>query len=375
MKCDERELVALLALNRIFPYSSKVVRELIEKVGSGEEVIKILPTLLEKRGSSLIKKMKERPTKELLEVAKRELEWCRESAVSILTYKDPLHYPKRVLESCDPPLILFKRGKLNLNEGYSLSIVGSRRATNYGVAITKEIVRGVAAHFPKCQIVSGLAYGIDITAHKAALTYSLPTVAVVGSGPDKVYPASHTHYAGQIIESGALLTEFSKESSQHKINFIRRNRTIASLSDGVIVVESRKSGGALITASLAAGYHREVFAVPGRVGDPLSEGCNQLVADNRATLFTTVKAMGEVLGWESYSSSEEFSSPSLFAPYRGDKEKILLALHHNGESDIETISNYTAIPLNSALSLLLELQLAGEVDTRNGRSYHLTKIG
>jgi len=204
-------------------------------------------------------------------------------------------YPQRLLHCYDPPTLLFYRGKANLNTERIISIVGKRSPTNYGRQVTENLITKLAAR--NYLIVSGLALGTDAISHQSALTNHLPTVAILAHGLDSIYPLAHHYLARKMIEQGGLLTEFRSKTQPGNYLFLKRNRIIAGISDAVIVIESDLKGAGMETAELAVGYHREVFAVPGRLGEPTSEGCNYLIRTHQATIFSDAKQLLTEMNW------------------------------------------------------------------------------
>lgn len=361
---DERAY--FLALNKLFLYDPKLGREIIESAGSVKEAYH----LIEESNNLAIKRRR----RELyshsspIEEAILELEWAQQYGIEILTSSSK-GYPKMLLNCPDYPLVLYKKGEISFENKSFIGIVGTRRATPYGKEMCKEIVKEISATIEGAVIVSGLAFGIDIEAHVSSIEHEIPNIAVLGCGLESIYPASHARYTASITSNGALITEFPKNSSSHKINFLRRNRIIAGMCDVLIVVESAIKGGAMITASLSLGYNREVFAVPGKLTDRLSEGCNTLISTQRASLFISISEMAKYLGWQTLKERPLSIQPSLFSTSEAIKEKILVTLSSKVEPNIDTISKATSIPINSLLTILLEMEMEGKIYSLPGRRY------
>jgi DNA processing protein len=223
----------------------------------------------------------------VLQQAEEEIEFMARNEINALFYTDA-DYPRRLKTCIDAPILLFTKGKLNLDEQKVISIVGTRNATDYGKQLVNDLVQEFAQRKYEIVVVSGLAYGIDISAHKAALKYNIPTIGVVAHGLDTLYPALHKKTAEKMMDTGGLVSDFCSGSKIDPTNFIKRNRIIAGLADATIVVESAPKGGSLITADIASSYNRDVFAFPGRSGDKYSKGCNQLIRNNGATLIEDI---------------------------------------------------------------------------------------
>ena len=278
-------------------------------------------------------------------------------------------FPKRLKTIEDGPIIIFSQGKGTLNFGRSVGIVGTRSATNYGKSITRKIVEDLAIFQPV--IISGLAYGIDIEAHRAALQAGLPTIAVMGSPLNQVYPAAHKNTAIQLQETGNLLSEYAPGSKMMPGNFPARNRIIAGLSDALIVVEAAEKGGALITAEIAYSYDKEVFAVPGNLQSTFSEGCNQLIKKMKASIYTGPMDIADALFWNK-PGEQKPAKITLDLSQRDSEEKaILTILQEKGESEIDQISYLTEIPLGLLSSKLLSLEFEGIVKSLPGKKYKL----
>ncbi len=228
-------------------------------------------------------------------MAEKELMQCRKTGTQLLFFNDP-EYPARLRPLYDSPVALYAKGNTDFNWPRTVGIVGTRKISEYGKAITENIIRDLVPYQPL--VVSGLAYGVDITAHRHCLRNSLATLGVMASGLDVIYPAVHQRTASEMQENGGIVTENALGTKPDFMRFPARNRIIAGLSDVTIVVESGQTGGSLITVEFAQNYHREVFAVPGAINDPQSEGCNFLIRDHKAAIFTSVADMAAALGWE-----------------------------------------------------------------------------
>lgn len=278
-------------------------------------------------------------------------------------------FPSRLKMQEDGPVVIFTQGNGDLHFERSVGIVGTRSATAYGKAITRKIVEDLLPYQPV--IISGLAYGIDIEAHRAALQVGLPTLAVMGSPINQIYPAIHKKTAEQLQETGILLSEYAPGSTMVPGNFPARNRIIASLSDALIVVEAAEKGGALITAEIAYSYNKDVFAVPGNLQSPFSEGCNQLIRKMKASIYTGPNDIAEALFW-SKPGEEKTKKPILDLAGRDEEDTaILKLLLEKGESEIDQISYLTEIPLGMLSSRLLSLEFEGIVKSLPGKKFKL----
>jgi DNA processing protein len=293
-----------------------------------------------------------------------------------ITDKD---YPQRLLRCPDAPILLFFKGTAQLNASKPVAIIGTRSPSEYGRQATERLVRDMAS-IPGILIVSGLAFGIDAIAHKAALKYHLPTIGVLGHGLDQLYPREHSALARNMLREGGLLTRFSTGTKPDAYNFPIRNRLVAGMCDAVIVTETRIRGGSLLTAENALAYHRKVFAIPGRINDEKSFGCNVLIRDGKARLFTTIRDLQDFMQWQrpdSIPSAHQgslFSSASESAPNLSDKERALLQLF-----DQKKILSLTEICNNirqdqQELSVtLLNLELLGHISSMPGKTFRLVE--
>ncbi|WP_026951513.1 DNA-processing protein DprA [Algoriphagus mannitolivorans] len=310
----------------------------------------------------------QRQAESLLRNADEVISQCLKKNYQILVSTSE-SFPKRLKAIEDGPIILFSQGKGDLNFERSVGIVGTRSATNYGKSITRKIVEDLAIFQPV--IISGLAYGIDIEAHRAALQVGLPTLAIMGSPLNQIYPAAHKNTAIQLQDTGNLLSEYAPGSKMMPGNFPARNRIIAGLSDALIVVEAAEKGGALITAEIAFSYDKEVFAVPGNLQSTFSEGCNHLIKKMKASIYTGPGDIADALFW-SKPGEEKIKKPILDLSGRNEEEKAILShLQTKGESEIDLISYATEIPLGILSSKLLSLEFEGVVKSLPGKKFKL----
>lgn len=304
--------------------------------------------------------------------AEREMEFVEKNRLTCLTLKDEA-YPSRLRECEDAPVALFFKGNTDFNRLRVINMVGTRRATEYGKQFCDDFLRDLSALCPDVLVVSGLAYGIDIHAHRAALAHNLSTVAVLAHGLDRIYPYVHRKTAIDMLASGGLLTEFLTETNPDKHNFVSRNRIVAGMSDATIVVESASKGGSLITAELAEGYHRDCFAVPGRISDASSVGCNRLISDSKATLVQSAADFLKAMGWAEarQPSKPEVIQRNLFPELTDEEERIVRILASQGDLHINALVVEADVPVNRMSSMLFELEMKGVVRAMVGGVYHL----
>lgn len=304
----------------------------------------------------------------ILKWAEEELEWCDRNGVRAIPICSE-EYPYRLRECCDAPLILYCRGGISLNPARALAVVGTRKSTWSGRNACQQVVGELSRLTPPPVIVSGLAFGIDATAHNAALEAGIPTIAVSPCGLDSIYPAAHRDLAGRIIAAGAIVTDFPRQTPPQVANFLRRNRIIAGMADATLLAESYAKGGGLITTSLANSYDREVFAFPGRVSDASFAGCNAIIASNQAHLATGARDIAPLMGWELPSGGRRGKHGVLPFPEEGERGRIMALLKRDSPLDFEQILERSGLPFSTLSTLLVELELNGSIVTLQGRRY------
>jgi DNA processing protein len=300
--------------------------------------------------------------------AEKEIEFIERYSIRHFFFLDE-GYPLRLKQCPDSPLMLYYKGNAGLNHKYVLSVVGTRRATDYGKRICRNLIDGLSSL--GVLVVSGLAYGIDTTAHKSALDSGMSTVAVLGHGLDRIYPQLNRPLAGRIVNQGGLLTEFLSESNPDRENFPKRNRIVAGIADATIVIEAGKRGGALITAEIANSYNRDVFAVPGRIGDEFSEGCNNLIRTNRAALVESSADIKYIMNWDVSHSVPESQQRELFTEMSAEEEKIVAFLRRSGDSGMDILCQETRLIPSKLASALLNLEFEGVVKCLPGKVFRL----
>ena len=277
-------------------------------------------------------------------------------------------YPSRLKNCYDAPLLVYFKGEADLNAAKIISIVGTRNATSYGKELCQQLIGGLKPH--NVLVVSGLAYGIDIMAHKACLKENIPTIAALGHGLDRIYPALHRPQAEKMLENGGLITEFPSGTNPDRENFPKRNRIIAGIADATIVVEAGIKGGALITAEIANSYNRDVFAFPGRVTDDFSAGCNYLVKTNRAHLISGVKDLEYILGWTE-NTLKKIQQTSLRLNLSVDEKKVTDILNEKGLTGIDSLALAIKLPQSKLAITILGLEMQGIIVALPGKMYKL----
>ena len=301
--------------------------------------------------------------------AEKEAEYVTKNNIRTYFYLDN-DYPYRLRQCDDSPVVFFFRGTCDLDSNKIISVVGTRNATSRGKELCDRIIGELAQRHPELIIVSGLAYGIDIAAHKAALANKLQTIGVLGHGLGTMYPSMHESTARAITVSGGLLTDFVSDALPERNNFLKRNRIIAGISDATLVVESGEKGGALVTADIAASYNRDVFAIPGRPGDQWSAGCNNLIKNNKAALIECAAYLEYFLGWESEKSRLPVQR-SLFADLDENEKSVFELISKEGEMTIDAICRILNMPVHKLSSQLLQMELKGILKCHPGNLYRI----
>ena len=358
-----------IALTHIPGVGVALARNLMQIVGDEEQIFKESVHNLEKIQGISMRLIHGIRNKEVMQKAQEELEFVVKNNLKQLFFTSP-DYPERLTHCIDAPILLYVKGDSNFNYKKVVSIVGTRNATIHGYEACTQFVKDLAAKFSDILIVSGLAYGIDICAHRAALEYGVPTVAVLAHGLDRIYPALHRKTAIDMLDQGALVTEFPSKTEPERFNFVRRNRIVAGLSDALVVIESADKGGSLITADIANSYYREVFAMPGRVTDPSSVGCNRLISSNRAILMQDVKGFIDHMGW-SDSAKPQPKQKELFLQLTETEERVFNALNNSESIHINLLAIELDVPVTDLFFTLFELEMKNVVKTMPGGVYKL----
>jgi DNA processing protein len=366
MQSQQLYQIALTLIAGIGPVKAKL---LIAQCGNAEQIFREKKNVLLKIpdiGALTISLLHD---KKILQRAEQELRFVHERGIQILFYTDT-HYPERLKSCDDSPVVLYTRGKMELNTQRVISIVGTRTATSYGKGFCAELLQGIKAYSPL--IISGLAYGIDVCAHRNAVNTGLATAACVAHGLDKVYPSLHAPLAAEMEKNGGLISEFPGYTKMTPELFPMRNRIIAGLADCTIVVETDERGGSMITANLANSYGREVFAVPGRYYDQHSTGCNSLIRKNLAAIITSPHDLIQYMNWDEPKTRPP-KQLDLFSQLEGDASKIAQALSAHGKMNIDELKLATDISFGTLSTLLLDLEFQGVLRSFPGKCFELNK--
>lgn len=355
---EERE-VKLCALSALIYYAPSICRRINKHLSNYEEIFSLPPgeidLLTGEEGSG-----EKLESDSYLRWAEKEAEWYAEHGVEIIDKNSTL-YPPLLKECPDAPIVLYFRGKANLANLRTVSIVGTRVPTDAGLKSCSTVVEALGSNGYNPLIISGLAIGVDAAVHMNSLRHSLETVAVLPCGIDQIYPAKNRTLAVEMLEKGGVLTEFPRGVNPLKHNFLQRNRIIAGMASALVVIESRISGGSMSTVQYASSYSRDIFALPGRIGDANSYGCNYLISKNVAQLYLNASTVPAALGWSGRMSDVKLS-PDLFSAPEEVKEKILLTLTSLKTADMEEMVSATGLEVDAVCSALLELELSFRIE-------------
>ena len=371
----DNETLHAMTLARLGYYYQAAILQLYREAGSATAIVEnrknirdIIPDASPRMAELLCDcdKMRKR--------AEEELDYDLAHGIRPLTMADP-DYPHRLAQCDDAPLVLYYKGNADLNNSRVINIVGTRKCTTYGQDLIRRFITDLKVCCPHVLIVSGLAYGVDICAHRQALEHGLETVGVLAHGLDDLYPHVHRNTALEMIRQGGLLTEHMTHTNADKINFVRRNRIVAGMSDACILVESAAHGGGLITADISRGYDREVFAFPGRVNDTYSEGCNNLIHDNVAVLLTNAADFVSAMGWENDAylkrAQQEGIERMMFPELSPEEQRVVDVLAKHNDLHLNMLAMQADMAVNQLTGVLFELELKGMVKTLAGGVYHL----
>ena len=369
---NKEEYIYAIALTQVPGIGTAWARNLISAAGSAtnvftrrKELSKLIPGITPRIISVL-------DCPEAISRAEKEYAFIEKNRITCLTINDE-EYPQRLRECDDAPVILFFKGNANLNADKVISIVGTRNISEYGKQVCAQFLKDLKTNCPDILVVSGLAYGVDICAHRAALDNQLSTIGVLAHGLDRIYPPSHRKTAIDMLSNGGLLTEYISETNPDRFNFVSRNRIVAGVSDATIIIESATKGGSLITADIAGSYHRDCFAFPGRATDETSRGCNQLIRDNKAALIQSAEDFIRIMGWGAKSKPKKpIAVQRSFFPDLSEEEQLTVTeIEKEGSIQINELVVRTDIPVYKMNSLLFELEMKGIIRVLAGGVYQL----
>ncbi len=364
----EKDLFYLLGLTRINGIGDVRGRKLLEHFGSAEAVFKATSKelkMVEGLDVVSIAGLKKRFDEKW---AMAELEFIQKNNINVYGYLSDT-FPERLKQIPDCPIVLYSKGNMQLDAKRMIAIVGSRNNTTIGKEFTEQLIDELKVYQPT--IVSGLAYGIDIIAHKAAVEAGLPTIGVLAHGLDMIYPSVHRKTAVSMLENGGLLTEYCSKTIPDKPNFPSRNRIVAGLCDATIVIETDIKGGAMITAKLALSYNREVFALPGRFNDIRSRGCNYLIKTNIAQLITETIDLVQYLNWEEKPLEKKVWQQKLFTDFSKNEMDIIKVLEEKEMTHVDELQIKTGLNNTELANLLLQLEFSNAISSLPGKRYKI----
>lgn len=364
---NDQDLFYLLALLKVDGVGDIVGKKLLHSFGNAEAIFKANNTQLaavDGIGSVLLKNLKD---KTIFEKAQRELEFIKKNNIQISYFQDA-SYPDRLKHCFDAPILIFTAGNIDFKNKKLISIVGTRQITSYGIDFCKKLIEDLAPLDPV--IVSGFAYGVDIVAHQAAMDFNLQTIGVLAHGLNQIYPRTHKKYMAKMEENGGFITEFWSDSNPDKEKFVRRNRIVAGMTEATIVIESADKGGSLITANMANEYNRDVFAVPGRVTDKYSQGCNNLIKTQKANVLTDAADLIYMLNWDIKEKPKNIQK-QLFIDLEPDEQKIYNFLLKNGKELLDIIAVQCDFPIFKMSGILINMELKGVIRPLPGKLFEV----
>jgi DNA processing protein len=362
---SEENLFHLMALLRVEGVGDIMAKKLLTHFGNAEAVLNAKTSQLaaiDGVGSVLLKNLKD---KSVFEKATQELQFIQHNNIDVLYFQDE-KYPDRLKHCIDGPVLLFSSGNINLKNRKIISIVGTRQITSYGTEFCRKLIEDLAPLDPI--IVSGFAYGVDIVAHQLAMDHNLQTIGVVAHGLNQIYPKPHKKYVAKMEQNGGFMTEFWSTSNPDKENFVRRNRIVAGMTEATIVIESADRGGSLITANMANDYNRDVFAVPGRVTDKYSLGCNNLIKTQKANVLTSAADLIYILNWDIEKQTKAIQK-QLFVTLDDDEQKVYDYLLKTGKELMDIIALHCDFPIYRISGLLLNMELKGVIRPLPGKLF------
>ena len=364
----KNELLYVLALQHVSKIGDLTAKKLISHCGSAEAVLKEKKQNLLKIdgiGEVIISNLYDKA--HLIE-AEKELKFIEEQKINTHYFTDET-YPERLKHCIDAPLVLFETGNMNLKQPHVISIVGARKITTSGIAFCERLVEELAIYNPV--IVSGFAYGTDITAHKAAIKHNLQTIGCLAHGMNQIYPKVHKKYMVDVEKNGGFLTDFWSSAAFDRNNFLKRNRVIAGISQATIVIESAEKGGSLVTADIANSYNRDVFAVPGRTTDSQSEGCNNLIKQQKAYLLSTPLDVPYMLNWQLEDTKKPTIQKQLFVELTDDEKIVYNYLKDKDKELLDSIAIQCKMPTYKLAGILITMELKGVLRPLPGKLFEI----
>lgn len=365
----QKDLLHQIALTRVPGIGCVQARLLMERFETATQVFEAPVARLEQiEGIGPIKARLIHSFQSFQDIEK-EIRFIEKYGIRTLFINEPF-YPRRLLNCYDPPTLLYYKGKADLNQSRIVGVIGTRNFSEYGRSLVKDLIETLTDQ--QVIVISGLAYGIDALAHQCCIRKNIPTVGVLAHGLDRIYPSLHQSLAREMVEAGGgLLTEFSSGTTPDRHHFPTRNRVVAGLCDCIVVIESGIKGGSMVTASLANGYHRDVFAFPGRVKEPASGGCNHLIAQNQAHLLENSHQLLKVMGWDHHTPPIKPVQKKMFEDLTDSEQQIVSIFLEKNERHIDEISSLALMPGSHISSALLTLELKNLIRSLPGKRYQL----
>lgn len=364
---NDELLLYQLSITQIPGVGTKLAKHLINQCGSVEQVFKEKLNALAAIDGISANTARNIYSFRNFKSAEDEIQFILKNNIETRFFNEA-DFPFRLRFCSDAPILLFGKGNINWNPTRALSVVGTRRISSYGKKQCANIIKELSP--THASIISGLAYGVDINAHRASLQYNLPTIAIVAHGLDRIYPSVHRNTLIKMLDQGGIISEFWSGTNPDRENFPKRNRIIAGLSDATLVIESGEKGGSMITADIAASYNRDVFALPGNIGSEMSAGCNYLIHTQKATLTRSAADIQKIMNWGEKKRIQK-GQISLFNELEGDEKTIISYLHKKGQSSIDEICIYTQISMSSTAVTLLNLEFKGMIESLPGKIFRL----
>ncbi len=364
----EEELIAVLVLQKAKGVGDIIAKKLIAHCGSAKNVFAEKKLILQKIngvGSALLNHLFDKSN---LLAAEKELNYIQKNNLTACYYQNE-NYPNRLKQCIDGPILLFQDGNINLDNPRVISIVGTRKMTLYGRDFVNQFIEELKPYNPI--IVSGFAYGVDITAHKAAVKNKLQTIAVLAHGFEQIYPKPHKKHVHELNEKGGFYSEFWHNEDPLQNNFLKRNRIVAGMSEATIIIESAERGGSLVTADIANSYSRDVFAVPGKTTDSLSRGCNNLIKTNKAGILTSAKDLVDALNWELQLSKTSVVQKQLFIDLPKEEQMVYNYLLKEGKKHIDSIALECSAPVYKLATLLFNMEMKGVIRPLQGKLFEV----
>lgn len=363
------DLLYLVSLTLVPNIGEVHARELLKHYGSAERIFTAKRTELDKLPGIGTVRANSIKSFQGFDIAEAELKFIDKYKITALSQQQK-EYPQRLLGCYDAPIVLYYKGNANLNASKIVAVIGTRNHTDYGKEMTAQLVEELAHE--QVLVVSGLAYGIDTVAHKAALKANTPTVGILAHGLDRIYPSANKALAKDMLVNGGLLTDFMSGSKPDKQNFPRRNRIVAGIADATIVVETDMNGGSIITAELANNYNKDVFAFPGRATDAKSNGCNYLIRSNKAALVTSAADVAELMNWNRSVTTKKVQQKELFINLTPDETMIVNLLKEKEQVHIDEVTYNCNISSSAIAAAILNLELRGVIAGLPGKMYKLS---